>query len=131
MKRSVAWLGIRLAGGALLFASACNISEGTLVTCTSVAPHAMLIHVQSAVTHASIVDSARGATQGTRGLDSLRRVELSPTDTALAAGDLPAGRYTVHVARSGYQPWELANVLVVRDFCGAITVSLTAELAPE
>ena len=39
-----------------------------------------------------------------------------------------AGRYTVRVRAAGYREWQQADVVVTRDVCHVIPVSLTARL---
>lgn len=124
-------LGIGPLAGLVLFLTGCGYSEGSIVYCDPAAPYLLTVHVQHAVTQVSLVDGARGAAHGTGGVDSLARVVLTGSDTALAIASLPSGRYTIQVERAGYQPWEQRNVFIVRDDCGTVAVALVAKLTPQ
>ncbi len=52
----------------------------------------------------------------------------SPTFASWPLAGERAGRYTVRVRASGYQEWQQDGVVVSRDVCHVIPVSITARL---
>ena len=113
---------------AVLPVAACNFESCPL----SVEP-GLRVEVRDRATGGYIPATPRGVARVGTFQDSLDvsgfSADVPPRVTTLD-GSVPVGRYTVHLAAEGYQPWDTAGVQVREGDCGIVTSSFTAALQP-
>jgi hypothetical protein len=89
------------------------------------------VEVRDRASNQFLTTAARGVAREGSFEDSLQvsgwSTDVPPRVTRLD-GWVGVGRYTVHLAAEGYQPWDTAGVRVNEGDCGVVTTSFTAEL---
>lgn len=114
---------------AVLTMAGCDIGGG----CTLGVEPGLRVEVRDRTTGGYITSTPRGVAREGTYQDSLEVSGFSadvPPRVATLDGWVPVGRYTVHLASEGYQPWDTAAVQVREGDCGLETASFTATLDP-
>ncbi len=124
----------RLIAACLLILSALSVGgcgSSNAFTCGDVVLPGIVVTVVDAQTHASIADGAVATAQSGTVVETLRPHATDAQGKVLSfQGAFDGGVFTVRVTKTGYQPYEMKNVRVVREVCGVRTVSLEADLQP-
>ena len=103
----------------------------TEVSCDTGISPAVEALIRDAATGAPLAAEARGAVEEGTFIDSLRPGESNAELELISrvAADERPGRYTVKIEHAGYERWQ-GIAWVRRNDCGAVPVTLTAELEP-
>ncbi|HEX7336894.1 MAG TPA: hypothetical protein VF252_06775 [Gemmatimonadales bacterium] len=114
---------------AVLTMAGCDIGGG----CTLGVEPGLRVEVRDRATGGYISPTPRGVAREGTYQDSLEVSGFSadvPPRVSTMDGWVPVGRYTVHLAADGYQPWDSAGVQVEEGGCGIETTRFTAALQP-
>jgi hypothetical protein len=101
-------------------------------TCTLSVEPGIRVEVRDRTTNEFLAATPRGVAREGTFQDSLEVSGFStdvPPRVATLDGNVGTGRYTLHLAADGYQPWDTAGVRVTEGDCGVRTTSFTAALA--
>lgn len=112
-----------------LLVSGCGSSND--FACAAVVLPGIVVTPVDAQTRAPAGDGAVVTAQSGTVVETLRPYATDAQEKVLSfQGAFDGGVFTVRVTKTGYQPWEMKNVRVVREVCGVRTVSLEADLQP-
>ena len=113
----------------MLAISACNLVSDPAngVVCTRDFRYGLTVHVVDSLTNTSAAAGAKLVIREGTFVDSATTVFPGSTDALVSAGER-AGTYTVTVSKAGYKDWVKAGVVITKDECHVIGVSLTAKL---
>jgi hypothetical protein len=85
------------------------------------------VHVLDSLTNTSAAAGAKMVARTGTYADSTTGPFPGSSDVLVGAGE-HAGTYTITITKTGYQPWQKANVVVTKDECHVNGVTLTALL---
>jgi hypothetical protein len=126
---STPWLLAGLTATALL---ACGPDGPTGTVCTALAAYGLQVQVRDSITGVPAGRGAAVTAQDGSYQETLAYLgSVYPQDSLTFVGAVErAGVYTVQVAKAGYRAWSRAGVVVTRDACHVIPVTVDARLQP-
>lgn len=114
----------------LLTIAACDVFNPTV--CTLEARPSIAVFVRDSTTDAPVQTGSLMVVATTGSFSDTLRADLGgfTQDWAWSLAHERAGRYTVEVFVTGYQPWAMSNVRVDANECHVETRTLTARMQP-